>query len=64
MASWELHEMYPALDIKDIQGYPNQPPPKYEKNLPRFNGDSFSAIPDILSFIRHVSRLMKDMRNP
>jgi hypothetical protein len=31
--------MYPTLDIKDIPGYPNKPPPKYDKNIPRFDDD-------------------------
>lgn len=44
-----------ALDIKDISGYPNKPPPKYDKNQPRFNDDSCCAIPHILSLARHAS---------
>ena len=39
MAPWELHGMYLALDIKDIPRYPNKPPHKYDKKLPKFNDD-------------------------
>jgi hypothetical protein len=47
--------MYSTLDIKEIPGYPNKPPPKYDKNLPRFSDDPCSVVPHILSFVRYVS---------
>jgi hypothetical protein len=57
MAPWELHEMYPPLDIKDTLGYPDKLPPKWEKNIPKFDGDPLSAIPHVSSFVKHVSEL-------
>jgi hypothetical protein len=43
MAPWEFNELYP-LDFKDILRYPNKLPPKWEKNIPKFDGDSFFLI--------------------
>jgi hypothetical protein len=31
--------LYPPIYIKDILGYPNKFPPKWENNIPKFNGD-------------------------
>jgi hypothetical protein len=55
MDPWELHEIYPTLDIKDVSGYPNKPPPKYDKNLPRFNDDPCHVVKHVLSLVRHAS---------
>jgi hypothetical protein len=55
MDPWELHEMYPTLDIKDTLGYLNKTPPKYDKNIPRINGDTCVFIPHVLSLVRYVS---------
>jgi hypothetical protein len=57
MAPWEFHELYPPLDIKDILGYPNKLPPKWEKNIPKFDGDALFAIPHVSSFLKYVSKL-------
>jgi hypothetical protein len=54
MAPWELHELYPPLDIGDIIGYPNNLPPKWEKNILKFDSDSLCAIPHVSSFFGYV----------
>lgn len=56
MAPWVLHELYPFLDIENILGYPNKPPPKYDKKLPKFDGDPLAVVPHVLAFMRHISK--------
>jgi len=55
MVAWELHEMYPPLDIEDILGYPNKLPPKWGNNILKFDGDALSSIPHVSSFVKYVS---------
>lgn len=56
MAPWDLYVLYLVVDIENILGYPNRCPPNYEKELPKFGGDSFSAITHALMFMRHISK--------
>ena len=46
-------------DIKDILGYPNEIPPKWEKNIPKFIDGTLCAILHISSFLDYVSNLNK-----
>jgi hypothetical protein len=56
MAPWEFHELYPPFDIKYILGYKNKLPPKWEKNISKFDGDVIFAIPHVASSVKYVSK--------
>jgi hypothetical protein len=52
MASWE--QLYPTIDYKSFQGYPNRFDTKWSKNLPRFWG---LPTPHIVNFLEYISEV-------
>jgi hypothetical protein len=57
MPPWEICELYPPLDIKDILGYPNNLPPKWENNILKLDDDALCVILHVSSFFKYVSKL-------
>jgi hypothetical protein len=55
MAPWEIHEMFPSLDIKNVLGYPNQFSPDWGDNCPKFDGDLSSVITHVVKFLKYTS---------
>jgi hypothetical protein len=57
MAPWELHEMFPSLDINNIPGYPNHFSPDWLDDCPKFDGDPSSAITHVVKFLKYASKI-------
>jgi hypothetical protein len=53
MAHCSLYKMFPSLDIDDIPGYPNHFSPIWEKNCPKFDGNSSLAITYVVNFLKY-----------
>jgi len=57
MDPWNLHEMYPALDVKDIPGYLNHWDTNSMINVPKFDGHPSSTICHVTKFIKYASEV-------
>jgi hypothetical protein len=57
MAPWELHEMFPSLDIKNVSGYPNHFSLDWGDNCPKFDGDPSLAITHVVKFLKYTSEI-------
>jgi len=53
MEPWELHEMFPSLDIMNILGYPNHISSDWLDDWLRFDGDPYLAITHVLKFLKY-----------
>jgi hypothetical protein len=54
MVPWELHEVFPSLDIKDVFGYPNHFSLDLGDNCPKFDGDTKFSITHVVKFLEYT----------
>jgi hypothetical protein len=57
MAPWELHEMFPSLDINNVPGYPNHFSSDWGNDCPKLDGDLSSAITHVVKFLKYTSKI-------
>jgi hypothetical protein len=57
MAPWELHEIFPSLDIKNFLGYPNHFSLDWGGNCPKFDGSPSLVVTHVVKFLKYVSNI-------
>jgi hypothetical protein len=62
MAPWEFHEIYKAIDVKSVPGYPNHYSLDWLDDCPKFDGDHSLAISHIVKFLKYISKSMWYMK--
>jgi hypothetical protein len=55
MEPWELHQMFPSLDSKNVPGYPNHFSLNWGDNCPEIDGNPSSTITHVVKFLKYTS---------